>query len=78
MTVKLQQKRHSGYTALIIIDVDYFRSINERHGYPGGDKVLVALSLLPAQASAAIRYHRAVMGATNSALSPKGLMRQKH
>jgi diguanylate cyclase (GGDEF)-like protein len=45
MTVA-QQKRHSGYTALIIIDVDYFRSINERHGYPGGDKVLVALSLL--------------------------------
>jgi diguanylate cyclase (GGDEF)-like protein len=44
--VVAQQKRHSNYTALIIIDVDYFRSINERHGYPGGDKVLVALSLL--------------------------------
>ncbi|HEY9713886.1 MAG TPA: diguanylate cyclase, partial [Chroococcales cyanobacterium] len=44
--VVAQQKRRSGYTALIIIDVDYFRSINERHGYPGGDKVLVALSLL--------------------------------
>jgi diguanylate cyclase (GGDEF)-like protein len=44
--VVAQQKRHSGYTALIIIDVDYFRSINERHGYPGGDKVLTALSLL--------------------------------
>jgi diguanylate cyclase (GGDEF)-like protein len=41
-----QQKRRSGFTALIIIDVDYFRNINERHGYPGGDKVLVALSLL--------------------------------
>jgi diguanylate cyclase (GGDEF)-like protein len=41
-----QHKRHAGYTALIIVDVDYFRSINERHGYPGGDKVLVALSLL--------------------------------
>lgn len=41
-----QQKRHAGFTALILLDVDYFRSINERHGYPGGDKVLVALSLL--------------------------------
>lgn len=44
--VVAQQKRHSKCTALIIIDVDYFRSINERHGYPGGDKVLIALSLL--------------------------------
>ncbi len=41
-----QQRRHAGFTALILLDVDYFRSINERHGYPGGDKVLVALSLL--------------------------------
>jgi len=31
---------------MIILDVDYFRSINERHGFPGGDKVLVTLSLL--------------------------------
>jgi diguanylate cyclase (GGDEF)-like protein len=44
--VVAQQKRHSNFTALIFIDVDYFRSINERHGYPGGDKVLVALSIL--------------------------------
>lgn len=44
--VVAQRKRHPGLSALIVIDVDYFRSINERHGYPGGDKVLVALSLL--------------------------------
>jgi diguanylate cyclase (GGDEF)-like protein len=44
--VVAQAKRQSNYTAMIIIDVDYFRSINERHGYTGGDKVLVALSLL--------------------------------
>jgi diguanylate cyclase (GGDEF)-like protein len=44
--VVAQQKRHPGTCALIIIDIDYFRSINERHGYPGGDKVLTALSLL--------------------------------
>lgn len=41
-----QQKRRSNFTALILIDVDNFRHINDRHGYPGGDKVLVALSLL--------------------------------
>ncbi|MBX9692874.1 MAG: response regulator, partial [Cyanobacteria bacterium] len=34
-----QQKRRSGFVALIVLDVDYFKSINERHGYPGGDKV---------------------------------------
>lgn len=45
-TVSQQKRRSSGHFALITLDVDYFRSINERHGYPGGDKVLVALSLL--------------------------------
>ncbi len=41
-----ERKRRNEHTALIVVDVDYFRSINERHGYPGGDKVLQALSLL--------------------------------
>lgn len=45
-TVSQQKRRSSGHMALITLDVDYFKSINERHGYPGGDKVLVALSLL--------------------------------
>ncbi|MBZ0188039.1 MAG: diguanylate cyclase, partial [Candidatus Obscuribacterales bacterium] len=45
-TVVAQQKRKSGCIALIVLDLDYFKSINERHGYPGGDKVLVALALL--------------------------------
>lgn len=44
--VVAQQRRRSGFIAMIILDVDYFKSVNERHGYPGGDKVLVALSLL--------------------------------
>jgi diguanylate cyclase (GGDEF)-like protein len=44
--VVAQQRRQKGPVALIVLDVDYFKSINERHGYPGGDKVLVALSLL--------------------------------
>lgn len=41
-----ERKRRTEHTALIVVDVDYFRSINERHGYPGGDRVLQALSLL--------------------------------
>ncbi|HEY9679039.1 MAG TPA: response regulator [Drouetiella sp.] len=41
-----QQKRKASFTAMILLDVDMFRQINEKHGYPGGDKVLVALSLL--------------------------------
>jgi diguanylate cyclase (GGDEF)-like protein len=45
-TVIAHQKRHAGFVAMIVLDVDYFRSINERHGFPGGDKVLVTLSLL--------------------------------
>lgn len=40
------QKRHNSPLAMIMLDIDYFRSINERHGYPGGDKVLVTLSIL--------------------------------
>jgi diguanylate cyclase (GGDEF)-like protein len=41
-----QQKRRSGLVALIILDIDQFRAINEKHGYPGGDRVLISMSLL--------------------------------
>jgi diguanylate cyclase (GGDEF)-like protein len=40
------QKRHNSFLTMIVLDVDDFQSINERYGYPGGDKVLVTLSLL--------------------------------
>lgn len=44
--VVAQKKRSSEHVAMIVLDVDYFASINERHGYTGGDKVLLSLALL--------------------------------
>ncbi len=44
--VVAHKRRSSEHVAMIVLDVDYFASINERHGYTGGDKVLLSLSLL--------------------------------
>ena len=38
-------------TSLVIFDVDRFKSVNDRYGHPGGDKVLVQLSDLLVRAS---------------------------
>ena len=38
-------------TSLLILDVDLFKSINDRFGHPGGDEVLVQLSGLLVEAS---------------------------
>jgi diguanylate cyclase (GGDEF)-like protein len=39
-------KRHSIKLALIMVDVDYFKRVNDTHGHPAGDEVLRALSSL--------------------------------
>ena len=37
----LRTRRHGGNTSIIVVDLDYFKAINDRHGHPAGDKVLV-------------------------------------
>ena len=36
----LRAKRHETDTSAIMVDLDFFKSINDRHGHPAGDKVL--------------------------------------
>ena len=38
-------------TSLLLLDVDWFKSVNDRYGHPGGDEVLVQLSRVLVDAS---------------------------
>jgi len=38
-------------TSLVLVDVDEFKSVNDRHGHPGGDEVLMQLAELLVQGS---------------------------
>ena len=44
LEIELKRRRRSGSSlCLMMIDVDYFKNINDKHGHPVGDEVLIEL-----------------------------------
>ncbi|OYU46642.1 MAG: hypothetical protein CFE44_01035 [Burkholderiales bacterium PBB4] len=40
----LRTQRHPSPTSLIMVDLDFFKKINDTHGHPAGDAVLIAVA----------------------------------
>ncbi|WP_157461878.1 sensor domain-containing diguanylate cyclase [Chitinimonas koreensis] len=39
-----RSRRHGRPLAVVLVDIDYFKSINDQHGHPAGDSVLVRVA----------------------------------